>query len=148
MIAATAHPAHGGGWIIDPIRMGVAQPLGHDVIPPYLLRIALRAPCRAILFAIPHEFLCLGVYRDDRLSPALQRLPPAVKISDLGVPRWRRGAFFGFVMALAAIPQVIQHSGHGLVAEAIALRGQGGGQWTRTPTGPPERTFWITPRRR
>src|SRR5512144_139903 len=118
MIHSNAHPASIGSRSIHPIRIDFAQHLVHEIIHPYLLRIALRTPFLAIIFDIPHEFLFLGVDGYDRLSPALKILNPVVTILELSVPLRMSAAFLGFWIALQAIPQLIEQSSHGLVADS------------------------------
>src|SRR5512144_1237015 len=146
MIHSTAHPGHVGSRIIHPIGIDFAPHLVHAIIHPYLLSITLRAPFLPTLFDIPAALLFLGIYGYDWLSPALTSLHPVVNILELSGPIRMSGAFLGFLITLQAITQVIEQSGHGRVADAIALRGQGSGQLTRTPTRPAERAFRITPR--
>ena len=51
----------------------LAQILVQKIVHPSLLRLPLRLPFATCIFKVAHQFLFLGVHRDDRVECGRQR---------------------------------------------------------------------------
>ena len=63
----------------------LAQLRVEEVVDADLLGVALGLPLPAAVLEVADQFLLLGVHRDDRLAPPLERSDLAVDVLELGV---------------------------------------------------------------
>lgn len=77
--------------IVDPIR-GRASEFGNlEIIDTDLFRLSLRLPVPTTVLEVSHEFLLLGVHRDDGLARTQGGLSESIDVGKLGVTVRRSG---------------------------------------------------------
>ena len=70
MVGADADPSDIGMDVVDPIWDRAAQPRIDEVVNVDELGLALAVPLATVVLEISHQFLAIGIDRDDRLISA------------------------------------------------------------------------------
>ena len=136
MIDADAHPARVTGQVVHAVRDRLALAADQEVMDPYPLRIALRAPFPSGVLEVSDQFLLLGIDGNHRLSCLL--LPANLRVDELELSVTVRvfAALLGLLIALKAIPCLHQEPAHRRVADGMAHGLKLPGQRTQTLAGP------------
>src|SRR5271166_1320400 len=133
-----------GRLIVDPVRRHLALLLVREVLRLDAPRPTVRLPFLARILVIADQFLLLGVYRDHRLAPPLERADPAVDVLELGIAVGVVLTLLGLAVGLEAVTQIDQEPADGLMAQVMPQLGQRVGQVPRTLAGPEQWGHGIT----
>ena len=139
-----AHPAFIGGDVVDTVRNCLAQLGIREVMDRDFFRLPLGLPLLASILEVSHEFLLLGVNRNDWLSPPLKSFHFRTDELELGVAIGMLLAFPGLAVGLQAVVRLAEQSRDGARAYRVILLLQFVGKFSRALARPPQRTFWVT----
>ena len=137
-------PPFVGRLIVDPVRRHLALLLVREVLRLDAPRPTVRLPFLARILVIADHFLLLGVHRDHRLAPPLERADPAVDVLELGIAIGVVLTLLGLAVGLEAVTQIDQQPADGLMAQVMPQLGQRVGQVPRTLAGPEQWGHGIT----
>src|SRR5262245_13958748 len=107
----------------------------------------LRAPLAAVVLEISHQFLALGVDRDDRLISAEEVDRLVVDVAKLCVAIDVLTAFPRLTVCLQAVVHFAEQIAYNGGADLVPLLGQLPDEITQAPAGPQERSHGVATRR-
>src|SRR3990170_7543265 len=83
MVAPDIDPSQVLGYIVNPVRNGLGFLRVNKIVNLHLLRFPSGVPPSALVGIRPHEFLLLGVYRDDGVALLQEMVNVAIEMLKL-----------------------------------------------------------------
>ncbi len=114
----------------------------------HFLRLALGLPLLSAILEVADQLLLLGIHRDHRVAGGQARLGRRIEVSKLGVTVEMLRPCARLAVGLQTIPPLVQQLRYLLIADAMPLPPQLGGQPAHTLARPAQRRLRIAPRAR
>ena len=121
VIDTHTNPAVVPRQIINPVGRYLAQFLVYEIMNANFFRITLWTPFSPRILETAHQFLFLGVYRNNRLPPPLLPSRFLVDVVELRLPVWMLLALHRLTIGLKTVIHVTQKRCHRTVADLVPL---------------------------
>src|SRR6266536_4218223 len=135
--------------IVDAVRDRLADGVVGKVVDVDQLGLALRLPVPPGILEVADQLLLLGIDGDERHATVEAVLRLLVDVLELRIAIGMLGALDGLARRLEAVAVGPQQAGHGLVADAEAIRREHLRRERARALGrPAQRRFWVATRDR
>ena len=121
VIDTNTDPAVVPRQIINPVGRYLTRFLVYEIMNANFFRITLWMPFPPCILEIAYQFLLLGIYRNNRLPPALLPSRFLVDVVELRIPVWMLLSFGCLAIRLKTVIHVTQKRCHRTVADLVPL---------------------------
>lgn len=129
--------------VVNPIGKGPRDFGAREIMPADLAGLFGGQPLLASIVVVAHEFLLLGIDRNDRQPCGQAPLHAGVDVTELGVEVGMIVPFLCLAVALQAIVLRVEELGHLDIADGMSLLGELCGQRSRALADPPQRSLRV-----